>query len=128
LKKKHLSSSSESDLSAFEQEGEEQAQIKSNEFSPVVIPKSKRISSTTNAAQKVSVDDIPPKAKQVLFILKQAKKLVKYVKVVSVQNIYFDIFPLIVLLDWFESTNKRRGWCYSSSVYRCEMVVSDSLP
>ena len=78
-----LSSSRESDYSESEQE-EEQERNKSNESSSTVTSKSKKISTTTKNALKMCVDFISPEAKQVLLILKQAKKLVKYVKLVSI--------------------------------------------
>jgi hypothetical protein len=77
-----LSSSSESDSSDLEQEEEQQNKL--IECLPVVKPRPKKTSSTTTISQKISLDDIPPVAKLVLFVLKQAKKLVKYVKIVSI--------------------------------------------
>ncbi|CAF4222337.1 unnamed protein product [Rotaria sp. Silwood2] len=70
----NLSSSSESECSELD---EEQQQQKSNEYSPLVKPRCKKISTIKYNAQKLSINEIPPEAKQVLFILKQAKKLVK---------------------------------------------------
>ena len=75
-----LSSFPESNYSESQQEVE-QERNKSNESSSVVTSKLRKISTTT---QKMSVDSISPEAKQVLLILKQAKKLVKYVKLVSI--------------------------------------------
>ena len=83
-----LSSSSESESSELEQEEEQQQKNESNEYSTLVIRKIKKSSSRKESAQKLLVDNIPSEAKQVLFILKQAKKLVNYVKLVSMQNIY----------------------------------------
>ena len=83
-----LSSSSESESSELEQEEEQQQKNESNEYSTLVIRKIKKSSSRKESAQKLFVDNIPSEAKQVLFILKQAKKLVKHVKLVSMQNIY----------------------------------------
>jgi hypothetical protein len=43
----------------------------------------KKSRTTATAAQKMSVDDIPPEAKKIILLLKQTKDLVKYVKQVS---------------------------------------------
>ena len=77
-----VDNSSESDRSKSQQE-EEQERNKLNESSSVVTSKFRKISTTTKNAQKMSGDSILPEAKQVLLILKQAKKLVKYSKLVS---------------------------------------------
>ncbi|CAF2972666.1 unnamed protein product, partial [Rotaria sp. Silwood2] len=85
VEKDDLSSSSESDSSESEEEQDKQQPNKSDEDSSLVVPRRRKNSATTNV-QKMSVDNIPPESKQVLFILKQAKKLVKYVKITGLNS------------------------------------------
>lgn len=120
-----LSSSSES-----EQELEEEQQKELNKRLPIVKPKYKRAATSAENAQKLLLEDVPPEAKQILLVLRQAKKLVKYVKSVSIQDIYPDIFLLTIYLNVSllflgrnEPRNQARRWCHSSSEYRCQMVV-----
>ncbi|CAF1294249.1 unnamed protein product [Rotaria sordida] len=81
-----LSSSSEFNSSESEQEVEEEQQTKFNKSLPLVKPRYKKTSATANNAQKMLVENAPPEAKQVLLMLKQAKKLVKYVKLVGMNT------------------------------------------
>ncbi|CAF2884827.1 unnamed protein product [Rotaria sp. Silwood2] len=82
VEKDDLSSSSESDSSESEEEQDKQQPNKSDEDSSLVVPRRRKNSATTNV-QKMSVDNIPPESKQVLFILKQAKKLVNFLSYIS---------------------------------------------
>ena len=80
-----LTSSSDSTSSDSEQEAEEkQQQGKLNKSLLLVKPRFKTTSATTVNAQKLLVENAPPEAKQVLLALKHAKRLVKYVKLVSI--------------------------------------------
>lgn len=85
----YLSSSSESHESECESESEqdEVRRKMSHKNAPSVILRSKKNSIDLYNQQKMFIDDIPSEAKQVLFIIKQVKKLVKYVKVVGVHII-----------------------------------------
>ncbi|CAF1471176.1 unnamed protein product [Adineta steineri] len=83
VEKDELSSSSDSSLSDDE---ENQRENYVTEQSSLVILRRRKKSSTTQSAQKMVVEDIPPEAKQVLLVLKQAKKLVKYVKLTGMNQ------------------------------------------
>ena len=84
VRNEDLSDSSESNSSESEQEIDVEQQNKSNQSLLVIQPRHKKKPTAANSAQKMPVENAPPEAKKVLFMLKQAKKLVKYVKLVSI--------------------------------------------
>jgi hypothetical protein len=83
--------SSDSDSNTSESEAEEDENASQRKYGNTTIKMRKNKKSSTELAEKLTIEQLPSKAKEVILCLKYCKKLVKYVKLVNISEIYIPV-------------------------------------